>query len=132
MGFLEEILKAFNSDSPSQKRQRRIYEPPKKYTHEEYVIYEQEQSGEKWHGVPLIKLSKLAQTVRHGKYVLVDENNFLVVYYSSNKDKTVFHVQCNLDENKQLRRLTHNYYRGQWRDSANDFIEKANQMFTFR
>lgn len=96
------------------------------------MIYEQEQSGERWHGVPLSELSRLAQTVYHGKYVKVDQWGFLEVYYTSNSNKTRFHVQCDLDENGRLHRLTHNYYPGQWKDSTDDFIEKANQQFSFR
>lgn len=49
----------------------------KRYTPEEFVILEQEHSGERWHGVPLSELSKLAQTVYHGKYVKVDQWGFL-------------------------------------------------------
>ena len=47
MGLLGDIFKALLSDSPSQPRQRQSYEPPKRYTPEEFVIYEQEQSGER-------------------------------------------------------------------------------------
>lgn len=132
MGLLGNIFKAILSDSQSQPRQRQAYEPPKRYTPEEFVIYEQEQSGERWHGVPLSELSRLAQTVYHGKYVKVDQWGFLEVYYTSNSNKTRFHVQCDLDENGRLHRLTHNCYPGQWKDSTDDFIEKANQQFSFR
>lgn len=116
----------------SSESNRHTYEPPKRYTPEEYVIIEQEQSGERWHGIPLSELSKLAQTVYHGNFVKVDQWGFLEVYYTSNSNKTRFHVQCNLDENGRLYRVMHNYYPGQWRDSAEDFIEKANQLFNFR
>ena len=132
MGFLSNIMRSFVSDSPSEQRQSRVYQPPRNLSHEEYVVFEQEQSGECWHGVPLCELSKLAQTVYHGKYVRVDQYQFLVFYFTSNADKTMFSVQCSLDENGQLRRLTHNYYPGQWADSADDFILKANQLFSFK
>lgn len=46
MGILSRIFSEIISDAAvSQKRQRTVYEPPKRYTPEEYVIYEQEQSG---------------------------------------------------------------------------------------
>lgn len=132
MGLLGDIFKAILMDSSSQPRQRQTYEPPKRYTPEEFVILEQEQSGKRWHGVPLSELSKLAQTTYRGRYVKVDQYNFLVFHYASKSRKTQLSVQCDLDENSQLRRLLHNYYPGQWTDSADDFIRKANQQFSFR
>jgi hypothetical protein len=133
MGLFGDIFKALLSDSASQRQpQRRAYEPPKRYTPEEFVILEQEQSGETWHGVPLSELSKLAQETYRGRYVKVDQYNFLVFHYASKSRKTRLSVQCDLDENGQLRRLLHNYYPGQWTDSADDFVRKANQQFTFR
>lgn len=131
MGILGDIFKGVFSDPSSQSR-RQVYEPQRRFTPEEYVIYEQEQSGESWHGVPLSELSKLAQSTYRGRYVKVDQYNFLVFHYSSNSKKTRFSAQCELDENGRLRRLSHGYYPGQWRDSADDFVEKANQQFCFR
>ena len=129
---LKDIFKVILSDSPAKPRQSQTYEPQKRYTPEEYIIYEQEQSGERWQGVPLSELSKLAKTVYHGKYVKVDQWGFLEVYYTSNSNKTWLHVQCALDDNGRLHRLTSNYYPGQWNDSVDDFIEKANQQFIFK
>lgn len=132
MGLLGDILKGLLSNTTGQENTRRSYEPQKRYTPEEYVIYEQEQSGETWHGVPLSELSKVAQTTYRGKYVKVDQWNFLVFHYSSNSRKTSLSVQCELDENGQLKQMPRGYYPGQWRDSADEFVEKANQQFTFR
>ncbi len=132
MGFIKDIAKLVLKDSESYQHQKQVYEPQKYYTPEEWVIHEQEESGKKWHGIPLSELSKLAQTVYHGKYVTVDEYDFLVFHYSSRADKKRFHAQCELDENGQLRRMPHNYYPGQWKDSADDFVEKANQYFSFK
>ena len=132
MGLFDGFLKMLKSDAPSQPKQGQTYVPQKRYTLEELVIYEQEQSGEIWHGVPLFELSKIVQSVYHGKYAKVDEYGFLEVYYTSKSNKTTFHVQCNLDENKQLKRLTHNYYPGQCKDAADYFIEEANKQLTFR
>ncbi len=132
MGILKNFLRGLVLEtSASQKYQKSVYEHHKRYTPEEYVIYEQEQSGRSWYGVPLSELNKLAQTVYHGKYCKVDQYNFLVFYYTSNSRKTSFSAQCEIDENGRLRRLPHGYYPGQWRDSADDFVEKANQCFTF-
>ena len=133
MGLLGNIIRGLVSEtSASQQYQKSVYEPQKRYTPEEYVIYEQEQSGKSWYGVPLSELSKLAQTVYHGKYCKIDQYNFLVFSYTSNSRKTSFSAQCEIDENGRLCRLPHGYYPGQWRDSADDFVEKANQYFTFR
>ena len=129
MGF---FFKARRSESPSQTTRTQTYERPKRYTYEELIIHEQEESGERWHGVPLSELSRLAQKVYHGKYVKVDEYGFLEVYYTSNSNKTTYHVQCDIDEDGLLDRLSHSHQYGQWKDSVDDFIEKANQQFTFR
>lgn len=131
MGLLGDVLRGLLSDSTSERRQGRAYEPPKTYTPEEYVIYEQEQSGEEWHGVPLSELSRLAQTVYHGKSVSVDSSGFLVFNYTSNSGKTRFHAQCEIGDDGLLQRLPHNYYPGQWRDSADIFVEEANKQFVF-
>lgn len=98
----------------------------------QYVIYEQEQSGQRGHGVSLSKLSRLAQTTYRGKYCKIDKYDFLVFYYTSNSRKTSLSIQCELDENRQLRRIPRGYYLGQWHDSADEFVEKANQHFSFR
>ena len=70
--------------------QENVYEPPKTYTPEGAKVHEQEQSGEKWHGVLLSELSKLAQQTYRGRYVEVDKYGFLVFNYSSNSRKTKF------------------------------------------
>ena len=84
-----------------------------------------------WHGIKLSELNKLAKSTRRGKYVEVDQYDFLVIYYTSNSDKKIFSVQCKLNGNKKIERMTHNYYPGQWRDGADEFIDKANQSFNF-
>ena len=79
MGILGNIFREIISDTAvSQKRQRTVYEPPKRYIPEEYVIYEQEQFGQRWHGVSLSELSRLAQTTYRGKYCKIDKYDFLV------------------------------------------------------
>lgn len=128
---LGNILKQIILYLSSVQHHRQDYESVKRYSPEEYVIYEQEQSGERWHGVLLSELSKLAQTTYRGKYVKVDKYNFLVFYYSSKSRKTSLYCRCKVDENGQLVRMQHGYYPGQCRDSADDFVEKANQQFFF-
>lgn len=132
MGLFADVLRSLLSDSAPEQRRRQPHELAGNYTVEEYVIHEQGQSGERWHGVPLSELSKLAQTVYHGKYVKVDQYGFLLFCFTSNSNKTNFRVQCDLDERGQLMRLSRNYYPGQWKDLADDFIAKANQAFTFQ
>lgn len=127
MGLLGILLKRSKTESASRQRQRPVYKPPKYYTPEEFVIYEQEQSGECWHGVALSELSKLAQMTYRGRYVKVDHYEFLLFCYSSNSRKTKLSIQCELDKDGLLRAILHSYYPGQLRDSSNDFIEKANQ-----
>ena len=131
MGLFGSFLKKKKSNSSARQRRRPVYEAPQTYSPEEYVIYEQEQSGERWHGVPLSELSRLAQTTYRGRYVKVDKYGFLVFCYSSNSRKTRQSVQCELDENGLLRAMPHGYYPGQWRDSSDEFIEKVNQQYRF-
>lgn len=128
MGFLKRVI----LDLLSVWRQAQVYESEKNYTPEEYVIHEQEQSGESWHGVPLSELSKLAQQTYRGRYVTVDKYGFLVFCYSSKSRKTKLNAQCKIDENGFLTRLSHGYYYGQWKDLADEFVEKVNRQFTFR
>ncbi len=132
MGLFGDLFKKNNSTPKPRRQQRPVYEPPKTYTPEEFKIHEQEQSGECWHGVPLSELSRLAQTTYRGRYVKVDQYGFLVFCYTSNSRKTSQSVQCELDEQGLLRAMPHGYYPGQWRDSSDEFIEKANQQFVFR
>ena len=51
MGIFKDFLSAMLSGSASSNSQ--IDERPARYTPEEFVILEQEQSGQKWHGVLL-------------------------------------------------------------------------------
>lgn len=133
MGILKFILQNIADETPSpQPRRKKHRLPSEGYSPEGYVIYEQERSGERWHGVPVSELSKLARQTYRGKFVKIDEYQFLVFYYSSKSKKTGCSVQCTLDENRQLKRMTRSYYPGQWKDSADDFIEIANRQFTFR
>lgn len=76
MGLFADALRSLLSDSAPEQRRRQPHEPAGNYTVEEYVIHEQGQSGERWHGVPLSELSKLAQTVYHGKYVKLEQDEF--------------------------------------------------------
>ncbi|MCD8294631.1 MAG: hypothetical protein LUE27_05255, partial [Clostridia bacterium] len=126
-----DIFKGNATGSSSRQRQRPVYEPPKRYTPEEFVVLEQEQSGERWRGVPLSELSKVAQTTYRGRYVKVDQYGFLVFHYSSKSRKTSEYVQCTLGEDGLLKTMPHGYYPWQWRDSSDEFIEKANQQFVF-
>ena len=132
MGLLGNLLRKSREELVSRQRQRPVYDSQKSYTPEEFVIYEQEQSGECWHDVPLSELSKLAQTTYRGRYVKVDQYGFLVFHYTSNSGKTKQSIQCELSEDGLLRAMPHGYYPGQWRDSSDDFIEKVNQKYVFR
>ncbi len=45
--------------------------------------------------------------------------------------KKSLHTEYSYGKCKLNSALKHNYYPGQWKDSADDFIEKSNQKFTF-
>ena len=129
MVFLNKIIKGLFS---STQHQEYTYTPPRRYTPEEFVILEQERSGERWHGVLLYELSRLAHSTYRGKYVKVDKSNFLVLQYTSKSRKTQQYAQYVINENGKLEMLPHGYYQGQWRDSSDEFLEKANQDFSFK
>lgn len=131
MRIWDNFFNLFKTDISSTHIKKQEINLHKCFSPEESVIYEQEQSNKQWHGVPLSELSKIAQTTYRGKYVTVDEYNFLVFHYSSKSRKTNFHVQCTLDENRELKQMPHGYYQGQHRDSSDEFIEKANKLFSF-
>lgn len=99
------------------------------YNRETWAPFEQEQF---WHGVPLSELNELAKRTYRGEYVTIDKYGFLVFHYSSKSRKTSLSAQCELDENGYLKRVPHNYYPGQCRDSADEFVELVNEQIIFR
>ena len=131
IGLLWALFTVLSSDTDSGQEAEDASDRNKCYSPEEWTIHEQEMSGESWHGVPLCELSRLAQTTYRGKYVDVDGSNFLVLHYTSKSGKTKIRAQYSLDGDGHLVMLPHGYYPGQWRDSADEFVEKANQEFSF-
>lgn len=89
-----------------------------------------EEAEETYGGVPLSKLNVLAKNVYHGLKVTVDQYGFLVFHYTSNSGKTKFDSQIELSEDNKLVSLG-GHYPGQWYSSADDFVKKANELFTF-
>ncbi len=88
MGLFGNVVKKNSVASSFEQHHESAYESPKSYTLEDYVVYEQEQTGERWHGVPLSELSKLAQTTNRGMYVKADRYDFLVflLFFSIGKN----------------------------------------------
>lgn len=129
MGFWRDFLKVVFAEVPQRTDSRqatiRLYNP------QEYRIFKQEQSGECWHGVALSELSKLAKNTYRGRYVTVDQYNFLVFHYTSNSGKSKYMAQCFVDENGKLAHCPQWYHSGQYRDSSDEFVEKANRQFVF-
>lgn len=132
MGIISRLIEKLFSDQTTRQQQKSVRERPRTYTGEEFAIMEQEQSGETWHGVPLSELSKLANSLYRGKYVSVDDNDYLVFYYTSKSGKTNYGARYKLDESKQLERLPHNYYHNQWRDIGDTFFELVKERFSFK
>lgn len=133
MGLLSLLFNyVFGGFENTQTQSKKVsYGPTKRYTPEEYLVYEQEKSEKYWHGVPLCELTKLARTIYLGRHCRIDSSGFLVFCYTSKSGKTKFSAQCEVDINGRLRRLSHDYYPGQWRDAADDFVSKANEYFSF-
>ena len=103
----------------------------KLFIEEEEVYDTQPLPPRLWHGVPIEALNSLAKEVYHGVRAYEDSFGFLVFDYTSRSGKTTNHSQCNLDENKKLKKVTDRIYENQWRSSADDFVREANNRFTF-
>lgn len=81
-------------------------------------------------GVPLSKLNEIALSVYHGIKVTVDQYGFLVFHYTSNSGKTKYHPQIEINELGKLVSLC-GHYPGQWWSSTDEFVKRANEIFTF-
>ena len=82
-------------------------------------------------GVSLSELNELAKTIYHGVKVTVDQYGYLIFHYTSNSRKTAFDSQIYIDEFGKLVSLG-GHYPGQWRSSADVFVKKANELFSFQ
>ena len=82
-------------------------------------------------GIPISQLNELAKSIYHGVKVTIDKFGFLVFHYTSNSGKTTLHPQMWINELGKLEgNVTH--YPGQWWSSADEFIKRANELFTFK
>lgn len=82
-------------------------------------------------GVPLSKLNELAKNIYHGVKVTIDEYGFLVFHFKSNSGKTMFRPQIKINELGKL--VSHGgYYPGQWWSAADEFVKRANELFSFK
>lgn len=81
-------------------------------------------------GVPLSKLNEVAKNIYHGVKVAVDESGFLIFHYTSNSGKTTFRPQIVINEFGKLVSLC-GHYPGQWRSPADEFVKRANELFSF-
>lgn len=82
-------------------------------------------------GVPLSKLNEVAKNIYHGVKVTVDEYGFLVFHYTSNSEKTTFRPQVVINEFDKLVSLGV-HYPGQWWSPADEFVKRANELFSFK
>lgn len=82
-------------------------------------------------GITLSKLDKLAKEIYHGLSCSIDKWGFLVFNSKSKRGHQTFHTQMTLDETGRLINLG-GHYPGQWWSSADEFVKKANELFTFK
>lgn len=85
---------------------------------------------ELFHGVPLSKLNQLAKEVYHGVRCSVDKSGFLWFHFRSKRGHQTLHTQMYVDEAGKLVGWVH-HFPGEIRSSADDFIQKANELFHF-
>lgn len=81
-------------------------------------------------GVPLSKLSELAQQIHHGLYCSIDQYGFLIFHHKSNRGHQILHAQMTLDDTGKLINLE-GHYPGQWLSAADKFANRANEKFRF-
>lgn len=86
---------------------------------------------EYFHGVPLAELSDLAKTINKGIRCSLDNSGFLIFHYWTNRGNITVSAQNSVDENRKLYKLFSYHYPGQNWCPLDDFIEKANETFTF-
>lgn len=80
-------------------------------------------------GIPLSELSSLATQCYHGIKCTLGQYGELIFHSTSNSGKTTFRTQMWLDEstNKLVSSGTH--YPGQWKSSADRFVELYNEKY---
>ena len=83
-------------------------------------------------GVLLSELNDLAKTICHGIGATIDEYGFLVFHYTYKSSKTKLHSQIKVNETGKLINLFSGVHNNQWWSSADEFVKKANEMFTFK
>lgn len=83
-----------------------------------------------YHGVKVSDLDALARTIYHGIKCYIDENGFLVFKYKSNRGHQTMRDQLKVDDDGNLLNYG-GHYPGQIHSRADEFAEKANEMFNF-
>ena len=81
--------------------------------------------------VPLSELNELAKSIYRGVKVTVDKCGFLVFHHTSNSGKTTFRPRIEINEFGKLTNLG-SHYPGQWWSVADEFVKRANALFSFR
>lgn len=88
------------------------------------------ETEEMFNGVPLSQLNKLPKEVYHGIRCSVDKSGFLWFHFKSKRGHQTLHTQMYIDEAGKLAGWVH-HFPGEIRSSADDFIQKANEVFKF-
>lgn len=82
-------------------------------------------------GVPLSEFNKIAKQCYHGIKCTVDQWGFLVFHHKSNRGRQTIRIQMEINELGELVNLG-GYYPGQWKSTADDFVELVNNNFILK
>ncbi|MBQ7276933.1 MAG: hypothetical protein IJS58_06740 [Bacilli bacterium] len=85
-----------------------------------------------YYGVPISGLDKIAKEVWHGERMSIDNSNFLNFRYRSKNGHQHFNSQFEVDTNGKLKKIMDRKFPGQFRSSADDFLEEVNKNYTFK
>ena len=72
------------------------------------------------------------KTVYHGIGVTIDEYGFLLFHHISNSGKTKYQSQLKINDAGKLVNMFSGYHNNQWWSSVDEFVKKANELFTFK
>ena len=83
-------------------------------------------------GIPLLKLNELSKEIYHGIKCTIDKWGFLVFHYKSKRGHQTFYSQMKIDDANKLVNMFNGHYQGQWWSSADEFVKRANELFSFK
>lgn len=83
-------------------------------------------------GISLSKLNEIAKSIDPRNYCTIDQCNFLVLHYKSNRGHKNFQTQLDLDDTLKLYNLNGGpVFEGQRWSHASEFVKRVNENVKF-